>query len=120
MTFRKGHKKYGGRLPGTPNALTVLKRAGIAEVASELEKHGIDLIARLAAIVPELEPKDAATVYVALLPYRYPKLKPEDRKPENPFANLTRDEKARVLREMLTRIEAEDAEVVKGTDEPKR
>jgi hypothetical protein len=68
MARTAGLQKTGGRKKGTPNKKTL----GLQEA---LESHGLDVIARLAEILPDLAPEKRVDVLVDLMGYLYPKRK---------------------------------------------
>jgi hypothetical protein len=67
-------------------------------VREQLEKLGVDIIADIVKLLPELEPKDRFSALMALLPYaeaKYgPKLAPQDNPPED--CTLTNEELAKL------------------------
>jgi len=68
MAFQPGHKKFGGRRKGTPNS----KTTNLNEL---LDKHNCSLPLRILELIPKLEPKDQAKIYLDLMAYVYPKRK---------------------------------------------
>ena len=66
MKFEKGHKKAGGRQPGTPNKTTTdIKSRITALINEEFETIQSDL--------EELDPKERVSAYLKFLEYVLPK-----------------------------------------------
>lgn len=68
MSKLLGSPKSGGRKKGTPNKSS-------ANLFESLEKHKIDIIERLAKILPDLAVEKQADVLLNLMSYIYPKRK---------------------------------------------
>lgn len=60
-----------GRQKGTPNRRT-------QRLAEVLEEGGINVPLRLLRILPKLPPEKQADVLLGLMPYLYPKRKPQE------------------------------------------
>ena len=71
MSRPKGLKKTGGRRTGTPNKRSLL-------LSDRLEVLSIDVLATLAATLPQLKPEARAKVLLELMTYLYPKRKAAD------------------------------------------
>lgn len=76
----KGHPKWGGRPKGGKNKSTravvqrnIEKSDKLIEVLKELN---YDPARAVWALLPELEPRDQATVHLKLMEYIYPKIRP--------------------------------------------
>ncbi|OFZ20071.1 MAG: hypothetical protein A2X94_09155 [Bdellovibrionales bacterium GWB1_55_8] len=68
MAKPTGLPKTGGRKKGTPNKRTV----GLQEA---LESHGLDVVGQLAALLPQLEVEQRASVLIDLMGFLFPKRK---------------------------------------------
>ena len=75
--FAPGHKKLGGRPKGTGN-----------RVKARLEALGVDCVEEILKLVDELKPFEQVKVYLELLSYSEPKLKPLEQVQEDPGANV--------------------------------
>lgn len=122
MGFKKGEPRpaNAGRKKGVPNVTTqLLKRLnGVAEAAAILEEYSYDPLRALLEIDKRTS-DDVVKMQIAglLMPFRYPKLKPEERKQDNPFDRMTPQERLATLKELIMRLEAkakvaEDAQLL--------
>ncbi len=68
MSRTKGSPKTGGRIKGMPNKRTLIFQEA-------LDYLGVDILARLAELLPTLEPAKRADVLLQLMAYQYPKRK---------------------------------------------
>lgn len=68
MAKPQGSHKTGGRSKGTPNKKTLV-------LHDALEKSGLDVVAKLAELLPRLSEEKQADVLMNFLSYLYPKRK---------------------------------------------
>lgn len=68
MAKPQGSHKTGGRFKGTPNKKTLV-------LQDALEKCGIDVVAKLAELLPRLPAEKQADILMNFLSYLYPKRK---------------------------------------------
>ncbi len=67
-----GSPKSGGRKKGSPNKRTVA-------FIDALDARGIDLLGEVLDLAQTLDTDDKIAIYLALLPYQFPKRKPTER-----------------------------------------
>lgn len=66
---KKSRQKYGGRKAGTPNKVTSLTKAAIAELLTNYKETGL-----MDADFKALEPKDRMMIAEKLMQYTIPKI----------------------------------------------
>jgi hypothetical protein len=97
--------KTGGRAPGTKNVATILRESRVAELEAALESNKIDIIGEIAGLRHDLDPKDRMHLLIALLPFRYPKLRSIEIKRDNPFEAMSHEELVRFSKELTKFLE---------------
>lgn len=77
MPFKKGRKKTGGRTKGTPNKSTILGADLVKETLDNL--GGFDFVKNcIEQLIANGDFKEAATLFMKLTEFAYPKLKAVD------------------------------------------
>lgn len=69
MAFQKGHKKKGGRQPGTKNKSSAITRESISRLLSENEESFEEMLGELA----NKNPIEFCRMYIKLLEFVVPK-----------------------------------------------
>jgi hypothetical protein len=68
-SFKSGRKKTGGRVAGTPNKITALTKATIAEMLANYKDSGL-----MDSDFLQLDPKDRLAIAEKLMQYTMPKI----------------------------------------------
>lgn len=99
MAFKPGHKKLGGRKPGTPNK----KSQAVQDILeAALGKSVPEAVCEL---LDDLKPKDRVQALLELMSYVYPKRKAielsgRDGGPLDVYLMMSPEERARRMREL--------------------
>lgn len=68
-SYKTGRKKTGGRVAGTPNKVTALTKATIAQMLAEYKESGL-----MDSDFRQLDPKDRLAIAEKLMHYTMPKI----------------------------------------------
>lgn len=110
-------KRPVGRPRGPSNKIlgwTGVKHINAIEFAETLHRLGVDPLTEICRMInledgndsPVLGPEDRMHALIALLPYRYPKLKTVEIKQGNPFEGMNKEQLKAVIQKLQDDVES--------------
>lgn len=96
MELKKGRKKTGGRVAGTPNKVTSLTKAAISQLLTNYKDSGL-----MDSDFRSLEPKDRMMIAEKLMQYTMPKIQSVE-------VDLSENMRKRTIEDRLLELSSEE------------
>ncbi|NJM09706.1 MAG: hypothetical protein HC883_02070 [Bdellovibrionaceae bacterium] len=78
------------------------------EVKETLKRRKIDPLEKILDMLPNMSQGAQLRVFMELMPYRYPDMKSAEPVVENPYLDMSDDEKLKILKDMVAEMEKDE------------